>query len=277
MIWCLRAVLSTPWWKMLLSWNIISTLCLILVVFYSQVKATNFDQTGESSTTELAASTGVSDMEVQTDKSDSSASDNSSEETLQIQAADCSVNLSKVCSNPDQECSQLNAYCIECEFNESCLYGTNQTAKCMPKKDVNCSGGQEFNRVYMCSYCYQLPTYKDQCNHSTTCALNKPSNYYPARPEFISTCWTRPETLCLGRRCFHKKIPCNWSKGYKWSTAMLYSIFLGGFGADRFYLGLWKEAIGKLLSFGGLGVWTLVDVILIGVGYIGPFDGSIYL
>lgn len=58
---------------------------------------------------------------------------------------------------------------------------------------------------------------------------------------------------------------------------MFLSVTLGGFGADRFYLGMWKSAIGKLFSFGGLGIWTLVDVILIGVGYIGPADGSLYV
>lgn len=55
------------------------------------------------------------------------------------------------------------------------------------------------------------------------------------------------------------------------------SVTLGGFGADRFYLGLWEEGIGKLFSFGGLGVWTLVDVILVATGYIGPADGSLYI
>jgi TM2 domain-containing membrane protein YozV len=58
---------------------------------------------------------------------------------------------------------------------------------------------------------------------------------------------------------------------------MFYSITLGGFGVDRFYLGLWKSAIGKLFSFGGLGVWTIVDIVLIGVGYIQPADGSLYI
>ena len=40
---------------------------------------------------------------------------------------------------------------------------------------------------------------------------------------------------------------------------------------------LLKEGLGKLFSFGGLGIWTLVDVVLIYVGYVGPSDGSIYI
>lgn len=57
----------------------------------------------------------------------------------------------------------------------------------------------------------------------------------------------------------------------------VHSITLGGFGADRFYLGQWREGLGKLFSFGGLGIWTLIDVLLIGVGYVGPADGSLYI
>ena len=87
----------------------------------------------------VEASTSLTDMSVRTDNPDSPSSDNSSEENVLVHAADCFVNLSKVCSNPEQKCSQLSAYCIDCDFNESCQYGTNQTAKCWPKKDVNCS------------------------------------------------------------------------------------------------------------------------------------------
>ena len=46
---------------------------------------------------------------------------------------------------------------------------------------------------------------------------------------------------------------------------------------SRFYLGHWQEGIGKLFSFGGLGVWTLVDVVLVAIGYIGAADGSLYI
>lgn len=58
---------------------------------------------------------------------------------------------------------------------------------------------------------------------------------------------------------------------------MTCSITVGGFGVDRFYLAHWGAAVGKLLSFGGLGVWSILDVILVGTGYLGPADGSAYI
>jgi len=46
----------------------------------------------------------------------------------------------------------------------------------------------------------------------------------------------------------------------------LFAWLLGGFGADRFYLGKTGTAIIKLVTFGGLGVWALIDLILVLVG-----------
>ena len=43
----------------------------------------------------------------------------------------------------------------------------------------------------------------------------------------------------------------------------LLSLFLGVFGADRFYLGKIGTAFAKLLTLGGVGVWWLVDLILV--------------
>ena len=37
---------------------------------------------------------------------------------------------------------------------------------------------------------------------------------------------------------------------------------------DRFYLGHWRSALGKLFSFGGIGVWSIIDVILVATGYL---------
>ena len=52
----------------------------------------------------------------------------------------------------------------------------------------------------------------------------------------------------------------------KYMTVGLFAIFLGWFGVDRFYLGKTGSAIAKLLTCGGCGVWSLVDVILLLTG-----------
>jgi hypothetical protein len=45
--------------------------------------------------------------------------------------------------------------------------------------------------------------------------------------------------------------------------ALLFSIFLGYLGIDRFYMGQVGMGIGKLLTAGGCGIWYLIDIILI--------------
>ena len=47
-----------------------------------------------------------------------------------------------------------------------------------------------------------------------------------------------------------------------WTVTILLSVLVGGLGMDRFYLGSWGLGLGKLLTGGGLGVWSLVDMIL---------------
>ena len=52
-------------------------------------------------------------------------------------------------------------------------------------------------------------------------------------------------------------------KDKKWLTALLLSILIGSLGVDRFYMEHVGLGILKLITFGGLGIWWLIDLILI--------------
>lgn len=55
--------------------------------------------------------------------------------------------------------------------------------------------------------------------------------------------------------------------------AFLLCFFFGTFGAHRFYVGKIGTAILQLLTLGGLGIWVLIDFILIIVGAFTDKDG----
>jgi predicted Zn finger-like uncharacterized protein len=58
------------------------------------------------------------------------------------------------------------------------------------------------------------------------------------------------------------------------STAFLFAVFLGMYGGDRFYLGQTGLGIAKLLTCGGLGVWAIIDLLMIGMGSMRDVDGN---
>ncbi|XP_042882449.1 TM2 domain-containing protein almondex-like [Penaeus japonicus] len=185
---------------------------------------------------------------------------------------DNSKKSSHDCSVHDLPCDKLSKECLQCDFNCTCAYGQEVSVTCRPKPGIFCGENKEFTVQMLCRYCYQTAPWEHTCTGTEECsAINSP------REMFISNCTVKSDVLCLGDRIFPKKLPCNWTSGYRWSTALLLSITFGGFGADRFYLGHWQEGIGKLFSFGGLGVWTIMDVILIAIRYLGPADGSLYI
>lgn len=51
-------------------------------------------------------------------------------------------------------------------------------------------------------------------------------------------------------------------------TAGLLELFLGGVGAGRWYLGNTGLALGQLFTCGGLGIWALIDAIMMLTGNV---------
>ena len=60
-----------------------------------------------------------------------------------------------------------------------------------------------------------------------------------------------------------------------WLITLLFSIFLGSIGIHRFYVGKIGTGILQLITLGGCGIWTLVDIIMIATGNFKDKDGNV--
>jgi TM2 domain-containing membrane protein YozV len=51
-----------------------------------------------------------------------------------------------------------------------------------------------------------------------------------------------------------------------WMMTLILCLIGGTLGVHRFYVGKTGSAVAQLLTFGGLGIWTLIDLIQIASG-----------
>ena len=130
----------------------------------------------------------------------------------------------------NSECKTLPNECLECKCALDCQYGNQTEANCVvPKEVTKCVGARKFKRQFTCAFCYQSDSSHHVCEENVSCD----SVADPNKRNYIANCTVDSQLICLGRRTFHKQKPCNWTGGHRWLTALILSITLGGFGADR--------------------------------------------
>ena len=56
-------------------------------------------------------------------------------------------------------------------------------------------------------------------------------------------------------------------------AALIFCILMGCWGFHRFYLGYTWQGIVQLLTFGGCGIWVIIDLVRIITGDLGPKNG----
>lgn len=60
----------------------------------------------------------------------------------------------------------------------------------------------------------------------------------------------------------------------EWLVTLLLCLFLGSIGGHRFYAGKIGTGILQLITFGGCGIWVLIDLIMIVTGSFKDKDGN---
>lgn len=61
----------------------------------------------------------------------------------------------------------------------------------------------------------------------------------------------------------------------EWIITMLFAFFLGSLGVHRFYNGKIGTGILMLITFGGFGIWYIVDLIVVAMGRFRTVDGQL--
>ncbi|XP_065829010.1 TM2 domain-containing protein CG11103-like [Oscarella lobularis] len=157
-------------------------------------------------------------------------------------------------------------------------FSSNVSASCVGE---DCCS--DYDGIGPCVLCSMLPSEFLDCNEPTNknnsdgigCAKFGGQNFDEVTTTRVY-CRVLEGIECYGNRSFWSlhEVPCVKYTGHYFLTTLLYSVLLGFLGVDRFCLGHTYTGIGKLVTIGGVGVWWIVDIILIITGVLMPEDGS---
>ncbi|KAL0206870.1 hypothetical protein P9112_012581 [Eukaryota sp. TZLM1-RC] len=111
--------------------------------------------------------------------------------------------------------------------------------------------------------CQQLPERFHHCFLEQDSCIDWMESYTSKPIAGTSTCHVPPDIRCEGPRVWSSSLPCIKTNGKRYPTLVFLSTLAGIFGADRFYLGQIGLGVLKLVSLGGLGVWWLIDMIIL--------------
>ena len=91
----------------------------------------------------------------------------------------------------------------------------------------------------------------------------------------IATGRKMPITHQIAFKAAQKKLAKNENKeGKSQVVALLLVLLVGALGIHRFYLGYTWQGIVQLITFGGFGVWALIDLVRIVTGDLQPKNGK---
>ncbi|KAI0209710.1 TM2 domain-containing protein 2 [Lamellibrachia satsuma] len=147
------------------------------------------------------------------------------------------------------------------EFNPytpliKCSYLSDEFLKCDPPKDLQGNTTAREELGYGCTK-WGGQKFEDVMKTSVMCEVLEGIECHGDR-RFLSA----------------KEVPCIKYNGHYFVTTLIYSVLLGFLGMDRFCLGHTGTAVGKLLTLGGVGIWWIVDIILLALGELQPADDS---
>jgi TM2 domain-containing membrane protein YozV len=115
-----------------------------------------------------------------------------------------------------------------------------------------------------CSMPIKIPVPAASTGHQPSGTLpgsvTVPGGLRIARPERVPTEAREPQPMHFPQAPMHKPLR---PRGKSWLTTFLFAWFLGNLGVDRFYNGRIALGIGKLLTNGVCGLWSLIDVVLL--------------